>query len=95
VTNQGVGLRSFVDIKLKGSIYITGGGELNYRNEINNVDQLKSFSAWQKSGLLGLTKKVSINKKVKANLQLLWDFLSYHQVPQTSPIIFRFGYIFN
>jgi len=30
LTNEGIGLRSFVDIKLKGSIWITGGYEQNW-----------------------------------------------------------------
>jgi hypothetical protein len=93
ITHQGVGLRSFVDIKLKGSIWITGGYELNHQQEFSRLDQLKDLSAWQRSGLIGLTKKYSIGKK-KGNLQLLWDFLSYEQVPKTQALKFRIGYVF-
>jgi hypothetical protein len=93
ITHQGIGLRSFVDIKLKGSIWITGGYELNHQQEFNRLDQLKDLSAWQRSGLIGLTKKYSIGKK-KGNLQLLWDFLSYEQVPRTQALKFRIGYVF-
>jgi len=93
ITHQGVGLRSFIDIKLKGSIWITGGYELNHQQEFNRLDQLKDLSAWQRSGLIGLSKKYSIGKK-KGNLQLLWDFLSYEQVPRTQALKFRIGYVF-
>ena len=93
ITHQGVGLRSFLDIKLKGSFWITGGYELNYQQEFNRLDQLKDLNAWQRSGLIGLTKKYSIGKK-KGNLQLLWDFLSYEQVPRTKALQFRVGYVF-
>jgi hypothetical protein len=71
-------LRSYLDIKIKGSIWISGGYEENYQHEFTKIDQLKDVNAWQKSGLIGLTKKYNIGKK-KGNLQLLWDFLSYSQ----------------
>jgi hypothetical protein len=95
ITHQGAGLRTFIDIKVKGSIFISGGGEMNYRNVISSADQLKDFSAWQKSGLIGATKKFQLNKKLKGNIQLLWDFLSYTQVPRSQPILFRVGYYFK
>lgn len=93
ITHQGIGLRSFVDIKLKGSFWITGGYELNHQQEFSRIDELKDLNAWQRSGLIGLSKKYSIGKK-KGNLQLLWDFLSYEQVPRTQALKFRIGYIF-
>ena len=96
LTHQGVGLRSYVDLKLKGSFWLSGGYEMNYRNEILNLDQLKDISVWQRSGLIGMTKTISLKSKVfkKTKLQLLWDFLSYQQRPQTTPLLFRVGYSF-
>jgi hypothetical protein len=93
VTGQGASLRSFIDLKLKGSIWISGGFEYNYQEEIKKMDVLKDLSAWQQSGLIGLTKKYKIGKK-GGNLQFLWDFLSYNQVPVTTPFKFRIGYTF-
>jgi hypothetical protein len=93
LTSQGVSLRSYLDIKLKGSLWISGGYEENYQHEFAKIDQLKDMNAWQKSGLIGVTKKYKVGKK-NGNLQLLWDFLSYSQVPQTQPLKFRVGYIF-
>lgn len=92
ISSQGAGLRSYADIKLKGSIWISGGYEYNYQQEFNKLSQLQNLDAWQKSGLIGLSKKYKIGKK-NGNLQLLWDFLSYHQVPQTQPFKFRIGYV--
>jgi hypothetical protein len=92
VTHQGVGLRSYVDYQLKGSFYLSGGYEQNYRSEFHSIAQLQPYSAWQSSGLLGVTKKYQINRKLKGNVQLLWDFLSYQQRPQTQPVLFRIGY---
>lgn len=92
ITGEGVSLRSYLDVKYKGSIWITGGYELNYQQSFSKIEQLKNLDAWQRSGLVGLTKKYRIGKK-KGNLQLLWDFLSYSQVPQTQPLKFRIGYL--
>jgi hypothetical protein len=93
ITSQGISLRSYVDIKMKGSIWITGGYEYNYQQEFEKLDQLKDVNAWQKSGLIGLTKKYKVGKKT-GNLQLLWDFLSYSQIPKTQALKFRIGYGF-
>ncbi len=96
ISSQGVGLRSYVDYKLKGSFWLSGGYEMNYRTEIREFAQLQDKSAWQQSGLLGLSKVVSLKTKFfkKTKLQLLWDFMSYQQIPQTQPIVFRIGYSF-
>jgi len=94
ITSQGAGARSFLDVKLKKSIWFSGGFEMNYRTNITSIDQLKDASAWQQSGLVGLSKKFNVKTKFfkNTNLKLLWDFLSYRQVPRTQPIVFRVGY---
>ena len=90
LTNEGVGLRSYADIRAKGNIWLTGGYEMNYMQSFQKYQQLKDLSGWQRSGLVGLTKKYKVGKK-ENNLQLLWDFLSYNQVPKTPAIKFRVG----
>ena len=108
ISHQGAGLRSFIDWKITspfagnlktliGSLWLSGGYEMNYHSEFKKLEQLKQFSSWQRSGLIGLTKKFSINTKFFKNtkLQLLWDLLSYSQVPRTQPLIFRIGYDFK
>ena len=96
VTQQGLAFRSFIDWKLKGKLWVTGGYEQNLKTLITRMDQLRDISAWQKSGLIGVSKVVSVKSKVfkKTKVQLLWDFLSYQQVPRAQPIIFRIGYNF-
>jgi hypothetical protein len=101
ISHQGLGLRSFVDWRIKGSFSLSGGYEMNYRNVINNIAVLKNLGAWQQSGLLGLSKIISLQTNSKAfkvfkktKLQLLWDFLSYQQVPRAQPVVFRVGYSF-
>lgn len=90
-SHQGVGVRSFVDIKVKGSVWITGGYELNYLEEFRRIDVLKNLSAWQQSGLIGLSKQYKVGKK-KGKFQLLWDMLSYRQMPRGKALQVRLGY---
>jgi len=96
ITQQGLSFRSFIDWKLKGSLWISGGYEQNLKTLITRMDQIRDISAWQKSGLIGVSKVVSVKSKVfkKTKLQLLWDFLSYQQVPRAQPLVFRIGYNF-
>ena len=69
---------------------------MNYKRTINDISQLESLSAWQQSGLLGLSKMVSLKTKFfkRTKVQVLWDFLSYGEVPRTQPVVFRIGYNF-
>jgi len=96
ITSQGIGFRSFIDIKIWHSLYGTGGLEYNYTQAFTSIIQLESAAFWQRAGLLGITKMVSIRSSLvkKTKLQLLWNFLSYSQIPRTQPIIFRVGYNF-
>ncbi len=105
-STQGVGLRSYVDLKLKGGIWMSVGYEKNYQSGLAQTSQGglslnpttggegNRIGMWQTSGLIGINKKYKIGKKTNS-LQLLWDFLSYQQVPKTQPIVFRVGYFFN
>jgi hypothetical protein len=112
ISHQGAGLRSFADVKLKGSFWISGGYEMNYFSEFDRIRDILSSppggagtagtqfgegAAWQQSGLLGMSKIISLKTKFlkKTKLQLLWDFLSYQQVPRTQPVVFRVNYSFN
>ncbi|HXB91120.1 MAG TPA: hypothetical protein VNU72_02475 [Puia sp.] len=96
ITSQGVGLRSFLDIHIKGSFSATGGLEYNYTTPFTSYRQLPQLQYWTQSGLIGITKTISMKNRVFRNtqLQLLWDMLSYQQVPKTQPFLFRLGYNF-
>jgi hypothetical protein len=95
-SSQGVSLRSFIDVQIKKNIYITGGYEESYTNPFTNWTQLKTTTMWQQSGLIGLSKMVSLPGKVvkKTKVSILWDFLSYYQRPPTQAFVFRVGYNF-
>jgi hypothetical protein len=104
ITHQGAGLRSYLDIKLKGSFYASGGYEYNYQPPSIGDSSSPSTGGgwgqaatnWQQSGLIGLSKIISVKSKFfkKTRLQLFWDFLSYQQTPRTQPVKFRVGYNF-
>ena len=97
LSSQGAGLRSFLDIRIKGSISATGGLEYNYATAFSSLQQIRHLDDWTRSGLIGLSKTVSMKTRVfkNTNIQLLWDFLSYQQVPKTQPILVRVGYTWN
>lgn len=96
ISHLGMGIRSFWDWKLKGSFWLSTAYEMNYNNEIRNIEQLKNKSAWQNSGLAGLSKIVSLRTKFfkKTKVSLLWDFLAESQIPRSSSFLFRVGYHF-
>ncbi|MGC4037077.1 MAG: hypothetical protein QM764_14050 [Chitinophagaceae bacterium] len=103
ITGEGASLRSYLDVKapfgnargvVTGGWWISGGYEMNYQRRFHNLYQLKQYQAWSLSGLVGISKKIPVNTKFFKNtsLKLLWNFLSYQQVPRTQPILFRVGY---
>jgi hypothetical protein len=113
VRHGGVGLRSFMDWKLKKQFFLSGGYEMNYNNSFKNFASLINANgssgignAWQSSGLIGISKKISFSptsggtkggktKWVKGTkLQLLYDFLYNSHVVPTQPVVFRVGYNF-
>ncbi len=97
LSSQGVGLRSFLEVKVKSSWYATGGFEYNYTTPFTSFQDIREIQDWTKSGLIGVSKTVSMKSRFfkQTKLQLLWDFLSYQQVPKTQPILFRIGYVWR
>ena len=95
MSSQGASLRSFLDIHLKKSFFASGGLEYNYQQPFYHL-HFPKLTDWQESGLLGISKIISLKTKVfkKIKVQLLWDFLSYQQVPKAPPFKFRIGYSF-
>jgi hypothetical protein len=96
ISSQGIGLRSYLDVQLKGSFFASGGYEKNYNTYFTSLSQISRDNLWQTSGLIGISKIISLkgNLVKKTKVQLLFDFLSFSQVPKTQPVIFRFGYAF-
>jgi len=103
LSNQGVGLRSYIDIKSPiksrgiffSGLWFSGGFEYNYLSAFRNLQDLQtSIDVWQRSALLGLSKKYKIGKKKEGNMQLLYDFLHNQETPPSQAIKFRIGYEF-
>jgi hypothetical protein len=94
LSSQGAGLRSFLDIRVKKTWSVTGGYELNNVQPLAGFQDFRNIGGWTQSGLIGVTKTISMKSSLfrKTNVQLLWDFLSYYQAPQTPPVLFRVGY---
>ena len=96
VSMEGVGIRSFVDYKIKGGFYATGGFEAIYDPLPDLQSRVTTFSQWQKNGLIGLKKGFRIkNGFIKgASMKLMWNYLSYSQKGVVPPFDFRIGYDF-
>lgn len=92
LSHQGIGFRTFMDYKLKGSLWISGGSELNYRSAFKNFEIFNDRSAWEQNALIGLSKKFDLKGRMKTNMQLLYDFLHRKHRPQSQPVLFRMGY---
>jgi hypothetical protein len=96
-THEGIGLRSFLDwriskagSKLLQNIWLTGGFEMNYWTRIANDVQWKDL-AWQRSGLVGMTKIVKYKKK-EGKAQVFWDYLD--NTGKKPALHFRYGFSF-
>lgn len=94
-SSQGISMRSYMDIKAKGSIWITGGYEYNYMQQFSKLQDLRSnIDVWQRSALIGITKKYKIGKNKQGNMQLLYDLLYRQETPRGTALKFRIGYSF-
>jgi hypothetical protein len=93
-TSQGLGLRSYMDWRIKKQIYVAGGYEMNYNSAFKKIEQLKNYNSWQRSALMGVSKKYKISAKVQGEMKLLYDFLANAHVPVSQPVVFRLGYKF-
>jgi len=95
-TSEGLGLRQYIDWKIKKSFFLSGGGELNYLSAFNGIKELQDYTAWKKSLLLGVSKTVSLKTTFFKNtkVSLLYDFLHATNAPKGRALVFRAGYNF-
>lgn len=91
ISHQGVGLRSFGEMKLKGNFWFTIGGEVNYRSRFYDLGVFNNLNKWQQSALAGFSKKYTVSK-VKGSMAILYDFLARKQRPTAQAVVFRLGY---
>lgn len=97
ISHQGIGIRSFIDWKLKKQFYVSGGFEMNYNAQFKNISQLREYNDWQQSGLVGITKKINIKTKLVkgTSVQLLYDVFYRQHTPVSQPVLLRTGYSFK
>lgn len=102
ISNQGFGLRSYIDIKSpvksKGiffsDLWLSGGFEYNYLSAFRNLQDLENnIDIWQRSALFGLSKRYKVGKK-DGSMQVLYDLLHNQENPPSQAIKFRIGYTF-
>lgn len=90
-SSEGVNMGTFLDIKIKNSWWLSGGAEYNYLQSFKSLQELHAnVDVWQRSALLGISKKVKAGKR-SSNVQLLYDFLWRQQVPTGQALKFRVG----
>lgn len=94
LSHEGLGFRSYLDWKLIGSVWLTGGYEQNYFSSFARENTGRSDLAWQGSPLLGVSKLVKLDRGPvkKARFQLLLDLGHKEQRPL---FLFRVHYIVN
>lgn len=95
LSGQGASIRSYIDVKARGSLWLTGGFEYDYVQGFSSWRDLSNWDQWQKSALFGFSKKFRIAPNKSSNIQLLFDALSKQHTPASVPFIFRVGYSFN
>lgn len=101
-SGQGIGLRGYIDWKLKKQFYVSGGYEMNYLPAMQGLRIPTPFGSstadtWQRSGLIGISKKMKLRTKwfSASSVQLLYDMLHNQQRPVGQAWVFRVGYSFK
>lgn len=105
LTHQGLGLNSYVKVKMTHGFYLQSGWEQNYFSRYLLPGSTLTASNRKNSALLGLSKQTNIGKsflkgkwgkdrKGGSTISLLYDFLYRQALPKTEAVKLRFGYIF-
>lgn len=92
---NGIGVRSFLNWKLKKNISIYGGFEESIIS-IRSSDGMNSHQKWSPAVLTGIQKKVGFGKGLvkSAKLQLLYDWMHTNRNSNNSQVVVRMGYSF-
>jgi hypothetical protein len=93
-SSQGLGIRSYLDIRARGGFWISGGIEYNYLQSFRDLPDLRKPDLWQQSALIGVTKKYKIRNGKESSVQLLFDALYKQHIPSSPPVVFRTGLSF-
>jgi hypothetical protein len=95
LSGEGFGARSFVKYSIGKKLDLYGGWESNFVSKIKKMESiLESNVPWRTSILGGISKSYIISKKLKGNIQVLFDFLYDKNRQFNQPFLIRFGYEF-
>lgn len=89
LTHEGIGLRTYLDWQIKNSWFITGAAEWNYWERMDSLSTLLALP-WQKSGLVGVTRKIKMPKG-EMKIQLMIDLMAISNGQQERFWSFRVG----
>ncbi len=91
LTSEGVGFRSYLDMCIKKSLFISGGYEQNYYSRFTSLRSLQTTAEWKPSLLIGISKKIKMKKGKSTKVQLLFDAFANRDKPARQQFIFRTG----
>ncbi|MBW8687679.1 hypothetical protein [Chitinophaga rhizophila] len=94
LSREGIGLRAFVDWRLRNTFFINGSVEQHYMSVIRRAGQSIEPGSWMRSVLLGISKQYAVGAWLKGNLMLLYDLLASDTRLLGSPVKLRMGYSF-
>lgn len=89
LSSEGLSMRSFFDLRIKGGIYASGGLELQYNTRFYQLRQLQLREQWNQLALIGISKKMNLGKKAGAGISVQYNIFA-HQQPATSPWVIRY-----
>lgn len=91
LSSQGLGLRSYAEYRASGSFWMVAGLEYNYLQAFSHLPDIRDLQAWQRSVLVGVSRKIPLGRARQASVQLLYDVLSRDN-PGSQPLKFRVGW---
>jgi ribosome-associated translation inhibitor RaiA len=89
LSSEGLSMRSFFDLRIKGGIYASGGLELQYNTRFYQLRQLQLREQWNQLALIGISKKMNLGKKAGAGISVQYNIFA-HQQPASSPWVIRY-----
>lgn len=96
ISHQGIGLRAYLDWKMKGQFYLSGSVELNRNDGFKHVSELRNYRLWQTAGLVGISRKLNLSAGIAkaTKVQILYNIFYKNTTPVSKPFVFRLGYEF-
>jgi len=96
ITHQGIGVRTFLDWKIKGGFYASGSVEFMRNDGFKKISELQQYNLWQTSGLIGVSRKLNISSQFfsATKIQVLYDVFYNKKEPVSKPFVFRVEHTF-